>query len=429
MSDKTFNQDIETARKLDELDPLSSYRERFVISEPDVIYLDGNSLGRLSMQSREKLHHLIDYEWGTRLIRSWNESWYEKPQKAAKLIARVIGADKKEVAVTDSTSVNLYKLAKAALRYRKGRKKIVSDALNFPTDLYVLQGIVNDSEDGYKLELVPSHDGISVRSSDVEEYIDEDTALVVLSLVSYKSSFFYDIEEVTKIAHKKGALILWDLSHAAGSVPVDIGKSGADLAVGCTYKYLNGGPGSPAFLYVKESLIDKLESPVWGWFGHSDPFSFRTDYEPARGIDKFLVGTPPMMSLSAIEPALNITLCAGIEKTREKSVKQTEYLLYLVNEYLSELGFEPGSPSSYERRGSHVTIRHPEGYRICKALINPPDSGMKIIPDFRSPDNIRLGIAPLYNTYQEIWMAIKRIREITVNGHFKEFSDMRDGVT
>jgi len=429
MSDKTFNQDIETARKLDELDPLSSYRERFVISEPDVIYLDGNSLGRLSMQSREKLHHLIDYEWGTRLIRSWNESWYEKPQKAAKLIARVVGADKKEVVVTDSTSVNLYKLAKAALRYRKGRKKIVSDALNFPTDLYVLQGIVNDSEDGYKLELVPSHDGISVRSSDVEEYIDEDTALVVLSLVSYKSSFFYDIEEVTKIAHKKGALILWDLSHAAGSVPVDIGKSGADLAVGCTYKYLNGGPGSPAFLYVKESLIDKLESPVWGWFGHSDPFSFRTDYEPARGIDKFLVGTPPMMSLSAIEPALNITLCAGIEKTREKSVKQTEYLLYLVNEYLSELGFESGSPSSYERRGSHVTIRHPEGYRICKALINPPDSGMKIIPDFRSPDNIRLGIAPLYNTYQEIWMAIKRIREITVNGHFKEFSDMRDGVT
>ncbi len=429
MSDKTFNQDIETARKLDELDPLKSYRERFVINEPDVIYLDGNSLGRLPMQSREKLHHLIEYEWGTRLIRSWNESWYEKPQKAAKLIARVIGADKKEVAVTDSTSVNLYKLAKAALKYRKGRKKIVSDVLNFPTDLYVLQGIVNDSEEGHKLELVPSHDGISVRSSDVEEYIDEDTALVVLSLVSYKSSFFYNIEEITKIAHKKGALILWDLSHAAGSVPVDISKSGSDLAVGCTYKYLNGGPGSPAYLYVNSSLIDKLESPVWGWFGDSDPFAFRTEYSPAEGIEKFSVGTPPVMSLSAIEPALNITLCAGIEKTREKSVKQTEYLLFLVNEYLNELGFESGSPSASERRGSHVTIRHPEGFRICKALINPPDSGMKVIPDFRSPDNIRLGIAPLYNTYQEIWMAVNRIREITANGLFEEFTGLRDGVT
>jgi kynureninase len=429
MSDFNFKEGIEFARRLDEQDPLKSYRERFVINENDVIYLDGNSLGRLPLQTREKLHHLIEYEWGTRLIRSWNEGWYEKPDKAARLIARLIGAKASEVTVCDSTSVNLFKLIIAALNFNAGRKKVVSDVLNFPTDLYVIQGVINESADDHTLELIPTRDGITIDFEDVERSIDEDTAVVVLSLVSFKSSFLYDLEKVTRVAHDKGALVIWDLSHAVGAVPVELNKAGADMAVGCTYKYLNGGPGSPAFLYINENLLSEVISPIWGWFGDEDPFSFRLDYKPAKGISKFKVGTPPVLSLAAIEPALNISLCAGIEKTRAKSIMQTEYLLFLVNKYLKGLGFEIGSPEAPEKRGSHITIKHKEGYRICKSLISPPDSGIKVIPDFREPDNIRLGIAPLYNSYEEIFTAVRRIEEITNEKLYEAYSVDREGVT
>jgi kynureninase len=279
------------------------------------------------------------------------------------------------------------------------------------------------------LDLIPSRDGRSVEIEDIEKGIDEDTAVVVLSLVSFKSSFFYDLERVTQIAHDNGALVIWDLSHAVGAVPIDLDKAGADMAVGCTYKYLNGGPGSPAFLYINESLQNDVVSPIWGWFGDKDPFSFRMDYDPAEGINRFKVGTPPVMSLSAIEPALNISLCAGIEKTRAKSVMQTEYLVFLVKEYLGGRNFELGSPGDPDKRGSHITIKHEEGYRICKSLISPPDSGTKVIPDFREPDNIRLGVAPLYNTYEEIFTAVRRIEEITREKLYEVYSVDREGVT
>lgn len=424
-----FQNTKEFALRLDSEDPLASYRERFVLDEQDVIYLDGNSLGRLPLQTKDKMNHLIEYEWGTRLIRSWNESWYDKPAKTAALISRLIGAKKSEVAVADSTSVNLYKLAKAAMGIQKGRTKIVSDNLNFPTDLYVLQGLASDSETGHSLELVRSRDGISIETEDIERAIDGNTALVVLSLVSYKSAFLYDMDSISKLAREKGALILWDLSHAAGAVPVDLNGCNADMAVGCTYKYLNGGPGAPAYLFVRETLQDELESPIWGWFGDLDPFEFRTDYKPAQGIRKFMAGTPPVMSLTALEPALNISLCAGVEKIREKSIKQTEYLLHLYSEFLEEQGFLPGSPLDHHRRGSHVTLKHPEAYRICKALINPSDSGLKVIPDFRAPDNIRLGVAPLYNSFEEIYLAVERILQITKSKLYEDFSPLRKGVT
>jgi len=419
----------EFADKLDQADPLKKYRERFIIPEPEVIYLDGNSLGRLTIAAKEKLNHIVDYEWGTRLIRSWNEGWYDKSADAARLISRIIGARHDEVLVADSTSVNLFKLSSAALKLQEGRKKIISDEMNFPTDLYILQGLIAQDRPDYRLKLIRSEDGISPDLEELKREIDEDTALVVLSMVAFKSGYLYDIKEITRLAHQKGALVLWDLSHAAGAVPVDLQESGADFAIGCTYKYLNGGPGSPAYMYVRKDLIPDAVSPLWGWFGDRDPFSFNLDYNAPDSIRKFLVGTPPILSLAIIEPALNVTLCAGIEKIREKSIRQSEYLIYLIGEFLEPLGFFLGSPQNPERRGSHISLRHPEGFRICKALINAEGIEYKVIPDFREPDNIRLGIAPLYNSYKEIYNAVQAIRTIVKNGIYKKQSGSRESVT
>jgi kynureninase len=265
---------------------------------------------------------------------------------------------------------------------------------------------------------------------DLEEVIDEETALVVLSHVAFKSAFMYDMEEVTAMAHRKGALMLWDLSHAAGAVPVELNNCGADLAVGCTYKYLNGGPGAPAYLFMKNELQDHLTSPVWGWFGDKDPFSFDLQYKPAAGIKKFLVGTPPVLSQEAIGPGLNIILEAGMDNIRKKSVLQTEYLVFLFDNCLKEIGFSLGSPRDITNRGSHISLKHPEAYRICQALTNPPKKVTAIvIPDFRKPDNIRIGIAPLYTSFEDIWQFTERARKVVRNKEYKMYSDNIWGVT
>jgi kynureninase len=424
-----MNSAYNEAKTLDELDELSAYRSRFVSGDERLIYLDGNSLGKLPVESKTILDRTVNLEWGERLIRSWNKEWYSKNRELGDKIAPIAGASEGEVIITDTTSVNLYKLAHAALKFKEGRRRIVTDGLNFPSDLYILQGLVRAFGEGYELVVVSSRDGMTIDTGDLKEKIDDNTALVSLSHVAFKSAFRYNMKEITALAHGKGAMMLWDLSHSIGAVPGELNESNADLAVGCTYKYLNGGPGSPAFLYVRKDLQEKLSSPIWGWFGEKNPFDFALEYRPGEGISRFLAGTPPILSLKAIEPTIDMLNEAGMQTIRKKSVTQSEYLMKLAKELLWPLGFQPGSPLDPEKRGSHISLRHPEAYRICKALIDPHVGEAVVIPDFREPDNIRLGITPLYTTYTEIFVAITEIRNIVENKLFSKYSPAREQVT
>jgi kynureninase len=390
-----FDITITSARQLDENDPLADFRKRFVIDDPDLIYLDGNSLGRLPQATAELMQGTIENGWGKRLIRSWNEGWIDLPNTLGAKIADLVGAKPDEIIVTGATSINLFKLAAAVLHARPGRKRIVTDVFNFPSDLYILQGLVNFLGKQHTLHLISSGDGVHIDDPAIDAAIDENTALVTLSHVAFKSAYMYDMARVTQRAHDAGALVLWDLSHAAGAVPVDLNGSNADLAVGCTYKYLNGGPGSPAFLYVRKDLQEKLIQPMWGWLGADKPFDFDLDYTPATDISRFKVGTPPVLSMTAVQTGVELSLEAGMEKLREKSISQTEYMIGLFDEWLAPLDFSLGSPRNANLRGSHISLRHPQAYRITRALIESPAPAVRVIPDFRAPDNIRFGITPL----------------------------------
>ena len=421
----SYNLGLEYALGLDAEDDLAGFQAEFVQAEPDLIYLDGNSLGRLPRRTVERLGIAVTDGWGRDLIRGWNSGWYDAPGRIGDSIGRLIGASSGQVTVSDSTSVNLFKLVMAALSQRPGRDRIVSDALNFPSDLYILQGCIHLLGNQHCLHLVPSEDGISVDLSTLLRAIDEHTALVTLSHVAFKSGFLHDAAQVTARARELGALVLWDLSHSVGVVPIDLDDWGADLAVGCSYKYLNGGPGAPAFLYVRRDLQEQARSPIWGWFGRQAPFGFDLDYEPAEGISRFLAGTPTMLSLLAMEPALELTLEAGIERIRQKSVALTSYLVYLADTVLGPLGFTLGTPRDAARRGSHVSIRHSEGYRINRALIEE----MQVLPDFREPDNIRLGLAPLYTSFSDVWHAVDRVRRVVAEGRYRRYGRERSQVT
>lgn len=403
---------LSKAEQLDREDPLSSFRERFTTPEPGLIYLDGNSLGRLPLHTADRLMEVISSQWGKSLIRSWNDGWMDLPYRLGDKIARLIGADPGEVLVCDATSINLYKLVMAAMLYQKGRHRILSDELNFPSDLHILQGIINQLGSGYKLDLIRSKDGMCIDHDSVLAALDKNTALVTFTHTYYKSSFLQDMAGITSLSHEKGALVLWDLSHSVGSVPVELKECQADLAIGCTYKYLNGGPGSTAFLYVRKDLQAKLQQPIWGWLGSKDPFQFGAGYEPADGISRFLVGTPPILSMSALEPALDLHLEAGIAALREKSIRQSAFLLEMYDEWPAGLNFTLGSPRSPARRGSHIVLRHPDAAAITRTLIKSPVNRVTVIPDFRTPDYIRLGIAPLYNSFKDIYTGMQRIREV-----------------
>ncbi len=410
---------ISLARELDARDELSSFRDEFVIEDPDLIYLDGNSLGRLPKRTIPAIRNVVEKEWGKRLIRGWNDGWVNAPIELGAKIARLIGAKPNEIVVTDATSINLFKLAVAALQARPDRTGILSDVFNFPSDLYILQGVIDLLGRKHHLKLIPSTDKITISNEAVDGAIDNRTALVSLTHVAFKSAFMHDMARVTETAHRAGAFVLWDLSHSAGAVPVDLNGWEVDLAVGCTYKYLNGGPGSPAFLYVREDLQKQLSQPMWGWFAAEKPFAFELDFLPASDISRYRVGTPPMLSMKAVEPALDILLEAGMERIRAKSIRQTEYLIFLADQWLTPLGFTVSTPRRAELRGSHVSLRHPDGYRISRAMIESPPPAVKVIPDFRAPDFIRLGIAPLYTTFVEIHQAIDRMNAI-VEGRIHE---------
>ncbi len=425
----TFDLADDFANQLDDKDVLSDFRKQFYFSGDNTIYLDGNSLGRLPLKTKTLLSEAIEKQWGTDLIESWNKNWYTKSEELGNKIAKIIGASSGEVIVSDSTSVNLYKLAKAALKLQTGKTRIVSDVFNFPTDLYILQGIIQECGNNHELILARQKDEISIDLDDLKSKITEKTALVVLSLVAFKSAFLYNAEEITNWAHQKGALVLWDLSHAAGAVPIELNKTNADLAVGCTYKYLNGGPGSPAFLYVRKDLHEKLTSPIQGWFGEENPFEFGLNYRPASGIRKFLTGTPPVLNLLAVETGLDLLIEAGIKNLYEKSKRQSEYFIFLTMKILSKHGFEIGSPLDPLQRGSHISLKHPEAYRICQSLIHPKNGTVKIIPDFREPDNIRFGFTPLYTTFEEIRQTTGRLKIIMETREYESFGSERNSVT
>jgi kynureninase len=413
------------ARELDQQDELAPFRDEFVIDDPNLIYLDGNSLGRLPKRTAARLREVVEREWGQRLIRGWGEGWFTAPQRVGAKIARLIGALTDEVIVADSTSVNFFKLVMAALHARPKRRKVVTDDLNFPSDLYLIQGALKLSGPDYQLEMVRSEDGMTVSADALAETIDRDTALVVLTHTAFKSGYVYDMAAITDLAHRTGALMLWDLSHSVGAIPIDLNAANVDLAVGCTYKYLNGGPGSPAFLYVRRDLQEQLLNPIWGWFGQKGQFDFKLEYEPGPGLQRFLVGTPPMLSLTAVETGVDLMLEAGIERLRAKSVQQTEYLIGLWEALLEPLGVKLNSPRDPNCRGSHVSLGHPEGLRIELALIND----MNVIPDFRYPDNIRLGIAPIYTTFTEIYEGITRLRRVLVERLYEQYPAERPEVT
>lgn len=420
-----FSTDVAYADTMDAADPLGHFRDRFVNCDPDMIYLDGNSLGRLPQQGIELAAGLVQQQWGERLIRGWNEGWFTLPERIGGKIARLIGADPDEVIVADSTSVNLFKLAVAALRLQQGRRQILSDTLNFPSDVYVLQEICELLGQGHHLELVAAPDDIHGPVEELLARCSEETALLTLSHTAFKSGYVYDMAALTAAAQAQGALVLWDLSHSVGALPLDLHAANVDLAIGCSYKYLNGGPGAPAFLYVRRDLQERLVNPIAGWMGQERLFDFELQYCPAPGIRRFLSGTPTVLSLALIEPGLDLLLEAGMDQLRAKSLRQSEYLIGLWQELLVPRGFRLNSPPDSERRGSHVSLGHNEGLGIDLALINE----MNVLPDFRAPDNIRLGIAPIYTSYLDIHSVVGRLCEIVDRRLYEKYAGKAPVVT
>ena len=420
----TISTDVADAAELDARDPLAHFRARFVITEPDLVYMDGNSLGRLPKEAVSYAEEIISQQWGTRLIRSWNEGWFTAPARVGAKIAQLIGAQSDEVIVADSTSVNLFKLVVAALRFQRGRSRILTDDLNFPSDLYILQGATDLLNAQHQLEILPSPDGIHGPTAELLARLDDQVALVVLSHTVFKSGYMYDMPAITAAAHAAGALILWDLSHSVGSVPVDLNAAQADLAVGCTYKYLNGGPGAPAFLYIRRDWQERLRNPISGWMGQKDLFNFELTYQPTTGLSSFLTGTAPILSLSLIESGVDLILEAGLDNLRAKSQRQSEYLIDLWRAVLEPLGFSMNSPLAIQQRGSHISLGHVEGLRIDLALLEG-----KVIPDFRAPNNIRLGIAPLYTSFRDIHTTVMRLRQIVAEKLYEKYSSEAPIVT
>ena len=403
------------AEALDAADPLASFRDRFVVADPHRIYLDGNSLGRLPSATRERLRRLTD-EWGETLVSGWPE-WIDAPQRAGDAVAEVLGAGPGEVICCDSVTVNLYKLAMAA--HRTG--SVATEDGAFPTDRYVLEGIA--AERGCRFATVPSPQ--EAGDGDPLAGVPDDCGLLVLSHVDYRTGGLADLPRLTDAARERGIPLIWDLSHSAGVAPAGLAAAGAELAVGCTYKYLNAGPGAPGFLYVARRLQTELVSPIRGWFGQRDQFAMGPAYDPDPSIRRFMAGTPSVLGLAAVEEGARLTAEAGIAAIRLKSSAQTDYLVGLHDAWLDPLGFRLGSPRDPARRGSHVSLRHADAWRVNRALIERAD----VVPDFREPDTIRLGVAPLYTRFVDLWDAVDRLRRLVEAGEHRELGPERSRVT
>ena len=411
----SFSIDRSYAQGLDAADQLAHFRDRFV--QPgwdDVIYLNGNSLGPLPVRTQARIAEIVDQDWGVGLVRSWDK-WVHLPRQAGDMLGeQLLGAASGQVIVCDSVTVNLYKLAFAALDYRSGRDVIVTDDDNFPTDRYVLEGVAGQR--GCELRMIHSDidDGVSERA--LAEALDDRVALVELSHVAYRSGALADMAKLTALIHRAGALALWDLCHSVGAVPIELDGAGADLAVGCTYKYVNAGPGAPALLYVRDELQHQLRQPIWGWFGQRDQFEMGPRYDPAPGISAFLTGTPDVMGAVAVEEGARLLAEAGLPQLRAKSIALTQYLIALADSSLVPLGFAVASPRDPVRRGGHVSLRHDDARQLSHALLRAG-----IVADYRTPDRIRLAPVPLFNSFTQVWDAMDRLRELAAS---KSYTDI-----
>jgi kynureninase len=394
--------DLHDVRRMDAQDTLAHFRDRFALPV-GMIYLDGNSLGALPRATAARIADTVEREWGRGLIGSWNEAdWIGAPQRIGGKIAGLIGAKAHEIVVADSTSVNLFKLLHAALGARPGRRAILTEPGNFPTDLYVAQGVA---------AMLPGASVRTVPRDQIVEAIDEDVAVVMLTHVHYKTGAMFDMAEMTRVAQAKGALMLWDLSHSAGAVPVDLNAAGADLAIGCGYKYLNGGPGAPAFLFVAERHHSELRSPLTGWMGHAAPFDFGDDYAAGAGVSRFLCGTPPVIGMAALEVGVDLMLEADARALFAKSRGLCDLFVELVETQCAGLGLTLASPRDAMARGSHVSFAHDHGYPVMRALI-----ARGVVGDFRAPDILRFGFTPLYVGYEDVWRAVEVLRDVLTSG-------------
>jgi kynureninase len=383
----------------DAADPLARLRDQFLL--PDgMIYLDGNSLGALPRKTPQRVAEVVNVEWGQRLIASWLTSgWMQLPTRIGDKIGALIGAGAGQVIVADSTSINVFKTLSAALALRPARRVILSTPDNFPTDLYIAQGLIQQLGGRHELRLV---DGDAIA-----DHITDEVAVVTLTHVNYKSGRMYDMPGITQCAHAHGALTMWDLAHSAGALPLALDAASVDLAVGCGYKYLNGGPGAPAFLYVAQRHQDAFSQPLSGWLGHAQPFAFDNQYVPAEGIGRYLCGTPPVLSMTALECGVDMLLDADMQRVREKSLALTDAFIELVQVRCAGFGLELATPLDHVLRGSQVSFHHQEGYAIMRALI-----AAGVVGDFRAPDIVRFGFTPLYVRYVDVWDAVEHLRLI-----------------
>lgn len=397
----------------DAADPLAWCRDEFEPLQEELIYLDGNSLGRPLKQSLLDLQQAAGQQWSQKLIRSWNESWIDMPEQLGDKLADLMGAAKGNVLVCDQTSVNLFKLAWAALDFNPSKPSIVTDTLQFPSDVTVLKGILTARGKG-ELKFAASPDGIHGDLNELEKQITPDVGLICLSHTSFRTGFVWPMDEVEVMAAEHGVLVLWDLSHSAGSVHLNLESSGAELAVGCTYKHLNGGPGAPAFLYATRELLEDLKSPIWGWLGHSSPFDFSFEHQPAISIKRFFAGTPPILSMVPLGASLDLHLKAGPEAVSSKMQGMTELIICLADAWLEEFRVTICSPRDPEQRGAHISLRHPEARLLCQSLVE-----QGVIPDFRAPDLLRIGVTPLYTTWVEVWRAMEILRDTLNEGRHR----------
>lgn len=391
----------------DRADPIRAFRDRFRLPE-GVIYLDGNSLGALPKAAAERVTKVLDVEWGEHLVDGWlKDNWMGLSETLGDKIAKLIGADAGEVIVVDTTSINVHKVIASAMLMRPDRRTLLTDKGNFPTDVYMAQGLIEFLGRQHRIKMV--------EEDEVAESVDEDTAAVFCTQINYRTGRLHDMAKITKAAHAKGALAIWDLAHTAGCVPIELNKIEADFAVGCGYKYLNGGPGAPAFVFAPKRHHDKVRQPLTGWLGHANPFEFGLDYKPAQGIRQFRASSPPILGIVAMEAGIDDMIEFGIGNVRAKSLALTSLFMKLVEERLAKHGFGIATPKESERRGSQVALTHKDGWSIMQAL-----KARKVIGDFREPNIVRFGFAAPYVRFADVWDAVDHLVQVMEKGEWKK---------
>jgi kynureninase len=421
------------AQELDRKDPLNKYISEFVKNDPTLCYLDGNSLGRLPKQTIENIKDLLTNEWGKELVNGWTH-WIDEAQRVGDLVGEAaLGAKNGQVLVTDTTSINFYRACKAAISARPERKTIIIDEANFPTDRYILQGIANE----LNLKLVTIQNDIRSESgkyngsdelitgSELEKYLNEDVALVTLSIIQYRSGALNDVKELTKLIHNNGSLVVWDASHAIGVVDLQFDRDDVDLAIGCTYKYGNSGPGAPAWIYINQRLQNELSMPIQGWFAQKDQFVMGSEFEKADGMRGFQIASPSILGIRCVKTSFEMIKAASLRTISEKAAIGTSLMIEMFDELLAPLGFELTTPRDSNKRGGHISIHHIDAEKIARGL----RIDKNVIPDYRVPNCIRLAISPLTNSYEEIWEGFIRIADYVKSGDYQLLGEAKSSVT